>query len=68
MVGARLYERRDFEEAVRLIATGVVPADRLISAVVPLDEAGEAFASLEGGGAMKVLVDCTESEEVSRAV
>jgi 2-desacetyl-2-hydroxyethyl bacteriochlorophyllide A dehydrogenase len=68
MVGARLYERRDFEEAVRLIATGVVPADRLISAVVPLDEAGKAFASLAGGGAMKVLVDCTESEEESRAV
>jgi len=61
MVGARLYERRDFEEAVRLIASGVVPADELISAVVPLDQASEAFASLAGGGVMKVLVDCTES-------
>jgi 2-desacetyl-2-hydroxyethyl bacteriochlorophyllide A dehydrogenase len=69
MVGARLYERRDFEEAVRLIASGVVPADQLISAVVPLDEAGEAFASLDRGGVMKVLVDCTTaSEEANRAV
>jgi len=68
MVGARLYERRDFEEAVRLIASGVVPADELISAVVPLDEAAEAFASLAGGGAMKVLVDCAESGERDRAV
>jgi hypothetical protein len=47
----------------------VVPADQLISAVVPLDEAGEAFASLDGGGVMKVLVDCTTaSEEANRAV
>ncbi|HEX7106032.1 MAG TPA: alcohol dehydrogenase catalytic domain-containing protein [Acidothermaceae bacterium] len=61
MVGARLYERRDFEEAAALIASGVVPAEELISAVVPLDAAGEAFASLAHGGVMKVLVDCTEA-------
>lgn len=61
MVGARLYERRDFEEAVQLIASGVVPAEELISAVVPLDSAGDAFASLAHGGVMKVLVDCTEA-------
>jgi 2-desacetyl-2-hydroxyethyl bacteriochlorophyllide A dehydrogenase len=63
MVGARLYERRDFEEAVALIASGVVPAEELISAVVPLEAAGEAFASLAGGGVMKVLVDCAETQE-----
>ena len=63
MVGARLYERRDFEEAAALIASGVVPAEELISAVVPLDEAAEAFASLAHGGVMKVLVDCTDAEK-----
>jgi 2-desacetyl-2-hydroxyethyl bacteriochlorophyllide A dehydrogenase len=68
MVGARLYERRDFEEAVELVAAGVVPAEALISAVVPLDEAGEAFASLASGGVMKVLVDCREAGEAGSDV
>ena len=65
MVGARLYERRDFEEAAALIASGVVPAEELVSAVVPLDAASDAFASLSSGGVMKVLVDCTEAAEGS---
>ena len=31
MFGARLYQREDFEEAVRLVADGSIPARRLIS-------------------------------------
>ena len=59
MLGARLYDRSDFEQAVRLVASGVVPADTLISAIVPLDEVASAFATLESGaGVMKVLVAC----------
>jgi 2-desacetyl-2-hydroxyethyl bacteriochlorophyllide A dehydrogenase len=59
IIGARVYERADYERAVELLANGVVPADVLISAVVPLSEAPEAFVQLEGGsGVMKVLVDC----------
>ncbi|MEV6385675.1 alcohol dehydrogenase catalytic domain-containing protein [Streptomyces sp. NPDC051773] len=59
LVGARLYDRADFEQAVRLIADGTVPADRLISKVVRLAEAPSAFEALEAGGdVMKILVDC----------
>ncbi|MGW2638050.1 zinc-dependent alcohol dehydrogenase [Streptomyces sp. NPDC001348] len=59
LVGARLYDRSDFERAVALVADGTVPADRLISKVVPLTEAPAAFEALEGGGdVMKILVDC----------
>ncbi|MGW4646864.1 zinc-dependent alcohol dehydrogenase [Kitasatospora sp. NPDC004289] len=59
LLGARLYDRADFEEAVRLLAGGRVPADRLISTIEPLGRAPEAFAALDsGGGVMKVLVDC----------
>ncbi|WIM92833.1 alcohol dehydrogenase catalytic domain-containing protein [Actinoplanes oblitus] len=59
LVGARLYDRADFEEAVRLVAGGTVDADRLISRVVPLTDVPAAFAALEAGGdVMKVLVDC----------
>ncbi|MFD6416276.1 zinc-binding dehydrogenase [Streptomyces sp. NPDC060194] len=57
LVGARLYGREDFTEAVGLVHDGTVPADVLISAVVPLGSAAEAFAATESGrGVMKVLV------------
>jgi (R,R)-butanediol dehydrogenase/meso-butanediol dehydrogenase/diacetyl reductase len=59
LIGARVYERRDFEQAVALVASGGVPADALISKVEPLTRTPEAFATLEAGGeVMKVLIDC----------
>jgi 2-desacetyl-2-hydroxyethyl bacteriochlorophyllide A dehydrogenase len=58
IIGVRVYQRTDFEEAVRLLADGAVPAARLVSAVVPLDDVMAAFAALESGTAIKVLVDC----------
>jgi (R,R)-butanediol dehydrogenase / meso-butanediol dehydrogenase / diacetyl reductase len=58
IVGARVYERKDFERAVDLVAGGHVPADILISRVVPLSRVNEAFDALERGGEVKVLVDC----------
>lgn len=59
LIGARVYERADFEQAVRLVADGTVPAGRLVSRVEPLASAADAFSALEsGGGVMKVLVDC----------
>ena len=64
VIGARVYERADYERAVDLVAAGVVPADALISAVVPLSEAADAFVQLErGGGVMKVLIDCRASAD-----
>ncbi|MCL6670923.1 zinc-dependent alcohol dehydrogenase [Streptomyces panaciradicis] len=67
LVGARLYDRSDFEKAVTLVADGTIPAERLISKVVPLTEAPAAFEALEGGGdVMKILVDCTgEAQEAA---
>ncbi|MEU9671555.1 alcohol dehydrogenase catalytic domain-containing protein [Streptomyces bobili] len=59
LVGARLYDRTDFECAVALVAEGTIPVERLISKVVPLTEAVDAFKALESGGdVMKILVDC----------
>jgi (R,R)-butanediol dehydrogenase / meso-butanediol dehydrogenase / diacetyl reductase len=58
MIGVRVYERADYDEAVRLVESGQVPAERLISRVVPLDDVAAAFAALEAGGDVKVLLDC----------
>jgi 2-desacetyl-2-hydroxyethyl bacteriochlorophyllide A dehydrogenase len=57
ILGARVYERRDFERAVEMIAEGSIPADRLITRIVPLAEVNEAFTDLETGQAMKLLVE-----------
>jgi 2-desacetyl-2-hydroxyethyl bacteriochlorophyllide A dehydrogenase len=58
IIGARVYERRDVERAVDLLARGVIPADELITRVVPLSQVNDAFDALEGGGEVKVLIDC----------
>jgi 2-desacetyl-2-hydroxyethyl bacteriochlorophyllide A dehydrogenase len=59
LVGARVYERADFERAVELLAAGAIPAAQLISAIEPLERTQAAFGALEAGGEMmKVLIDC----------
>ncbi|MFF2388070.1 zinc-binding dehydrogenase [Agromyces sp. NPDC058104] len=61
ILGARVYQRPDYETAINLIADGDIPVDELVSHVVPLDRIGEAFDALESGGAMKVLVAVDEA-------
>jgi (R,R)-butanediol dehydrogenase / meso-butanediol dehydrogenase / diacetyl reductase len=60
ILGARVYQRADFETAIELVADGTVPVDDLVSAVVPIEELAGAFAALERGEAMKVLVSVGE--------
>ncbi|BFV55693.1 alcohol dehydrogenase catalytic domain-containing protein [Kitasatospora sp. CMC57] len=68
LVGARLYDRSDFERAVTLVADGTIPAERLISRIVPLSQAPAAFEALEAGGdMMKILVDCTDDAQGATA-
>ena len=57
ILGARVYQRTDFERAVELIATGVIPAEALITRIEPITAIAQAFAALESGLAMKVLID-----------
>src|SRR6185437_16940837 len=61
IIGARVYERRDVERAVDLLARGAIPASELITRVVPISQVNEAFDALEGGGEVKILVDCQGS-------
>lgn len=63
LLGARLYRREDVVEAIRLVAAGVIPAQELISRVLPVAGVTDAFEALEsGGGVMKVLLDWREEE------
>ncbi|MGC5054039.1 zinc-dependent alcohol dehydrogenase [Micromonospora sp. DT48] len=62
LLGARLYQRDDMAEAIRLVASGAIPTRQLISRVAPPSAATEAFAALEGGGVMKVLLDWQEGD------
>lgn len=56
ILGARVYERADFETAVELLRDGVIPADALISQTVQLDGIPAAIEDLEQGRALKILV------------
>ena len=60
LVGARLYDRSDFERAVELIAAGTVPVRRFVTRIEPLESAASAFDALESAsGQMKILIDCS---------
>ncbi len=58
MHGSRLYARADWEEAIRLAASGAVPVAPLVSRKIPLEALQEGMEqALRGGPVMKVLVD-----------
>jgi 2-desacetyl-2-hydroxyethyl bacteriochlorophyllide A dehydrogenase len=66
ILGARVYQRTDFERAVELVADGTIPSDVLITSIVPLAQTRAAFGDLENGQAMKVLVDVQAGQEQDR--
>ncbi|OGK96451.1 MAG: hypothetical protein A3I14_10805 [Candidatus Rokubacteria bacterium RIFCSPLOWO2_02_FULL_73_56] len=58
--GARLYAREDWEEAIRLAASGAIPLAPLVSRKIRLEELQQGMEqALAGGPVMKVLVDLT---------
>jgi len=59
MLGARVYEPEDYDEAIRLVAANVMSADSLITDIKSLEELPDAFAQLSGNPrAMKTLIAC----------
>ena len=60
LTGARVYEARDFEQAIELAAAGALPLEKLITKVIPLEGLPGAFREMESGGeVMKILVRCS---------
>jgi len=54
--GVATYRAEDFHDAMRLLAGGVVAADRFVTATFPLARADEAFAAIDSGNEVKILV------------
>ena len=58
MHGSRLYARADWEEAIRLVASGAVPVGPLVSRRIPLESLQRGMEEALGGGpVMKVHVE-----------
>ena len=60
LYGSYLYSREDFEEALALLIDKKIPADKLITGTITLDEAPAKFDELVHnlGTNVKVIVRC----------
>lgn len=59
LIGARVYEPADYEQALELMAARILPLEKMISAVYPLERIAEAFAALDANPeGMKTLIQC----------
>lgn len=61
LVGARVYEPEDFEAAIASVASGELPLERIITAILPLAEVQRAFETIDDNpSGMKYLLHCNE--------
>ena len=59
LIGARVYEPEDFDEAIELAASGTLPLDKLITQISPLADAKAVFDTIDNNPAgMKYLLQC----------
>lgn len=59
LLTSRCYTKDDMQEAIDLVAAGVIDCDKVISKVVHLSQAQEAFElAVKGEGVCKVILDC----------
>jgi 2-desacetyl-2-hydroxyethyl bacteriochlorophyllide A dehydrogenase len=60
LFGARVYEAEDYEEAIKLVASGAIDCNSIITDVRPLEKITDAFQALSGNAqAMKSLIKCS---------
>jgi 2-desacetyl-2-hydroxyethyl bacteriochlorophyllide A dehydrogenase len=58
LIGARVYEPEDFDEAISLAASGTLPLDKMITQVSPLEDAKKVFETIDQNPAgMKYLLE-----------
>jgi len=60
-LGARLYQEEDYEEAIRIAASGRIPFDTLTTQVSDLDHIQEVFEEVDNNpSGMKYLINCQQ--------
>ncbi|SMP63667.1 2-desacetyl-2-hydroxyethyl bacteriochlorophyllide A dehydrogenase [Neorhodopirellula lusitana] len=60
MIGARLYEQEDFDEAIQLASSGKLHLDKLITQVNPIDQVQETFEAIDANpDGIKYLIQCS---------
>jgi threonine dehydrogenase-like Zn-dependent dehydrogenase len=60
LFGARVYEPKDYDRAIALVAGGAIDCGAMITDVCTLDQITNAFEVLSGNAqAMKCLIQCT---------
>jgi 2-desacetyl-2-hydroxyethyl bacteriochlorophyllide A dehydrogenase len=58
LIGARVYEPEDFDEAISLAASGTLPLDKMITQVSPMEDAQKVFETIDQNPAgMKYLLE-----------
>ena len=58
LIGARVYEPEDFDEAIALAASGDLPLEKMITQISPLSEAQKVFETIDKNPAgMKYLLE-----------
>ncbi len=59
LIGARVYEKEDYEEAISLITENKLPFESMITAVEPLSNIQRVFENIDNNpDGRKVLLDC----------
>ena len=59
LIGARVYEHEDYEEAIGFIANDTLPLSELITQVSPIDDIQNVFETIAANPAgMKYMLDC----------
>ena len=61
LIGARVYEKEDYEEAIQLITANELPFEKMITKVEPLTNIQQVFENIDKNpDGMKVLMDCQQ--------
>jgi len=59
LIGARVYEKEDYDEAIRLVTDNEMPFEKMITKVAPLTDIQSVFENIDKNpDGMKVLLDC----------
>lgn len=59
--GSATYLPQDYADSIRLLRSGAVPVDRMVTAMLPMAQVSQAFDASLGGGHVKVLLAIDES-------